>query len=81
MQERRTQTRRRALKTARIVFNNRCSVIDCAVRNLSDQGAMLTVPGPHGIPDAFVLEFDAGAVQRPCTVIWRKERQIGVTFG
>jgi hypothetical protein len=81
MQERRKELRQRALKTGRIVFNNRYSTMDCAVRNLSEHGALLQVQGQQGIPDAFHLELDAGAVTYPCRVIWRKERQIGVEFG
>jgi hypothetical protein len=81
MQERRKEPRPRALKTGRIVFNNRFSTMDCAVRNLSERGALLQVQGPQGIPDAFVLELDAGAVTHACKVVWRKERQLGVEFG
>jgi hypothetical protein len=80
MQERRKELRRRTLKTARIVFNNRFSAIDCAVRNLSDHGAMLLVAGPHGIPDDFLLEIDEGAVVHDCRVIWRDEKRLGVEF-
>jgi hypothetical protein len=80
MQERRKVTRRRTLKTGRIVFNNRFSAMDCAVRNLSSQGAMLLVSGPHGIPDEFVLELDEGSILHDCHVIWREEKRIGVEF-
>jgi hypothetical protein len=80
MQERRKEQRTRALKTARIVYNNRFSVLDCAVRNLSSHGAQVLVQSPHGIPDTFQLELDAGASIRDCKVIWRQERKIGVEF-
>jgi hypothetical protein len=80
MQERRQEPRRRTLKTARIVFNNRFSAMDCAVRNLSDHGAMLLVAGPHGIPDAFLLELDDGVTTHDCRVIWRDEKRLGVEF-
>lgn len=79
MQERRHEPRRRTLKTARIVFNNRFSAVDCAVRNLSEHGAMLLVAGPHGIPDAFLLELGDGATH-DCRVIWREEKRLGVQF-
>jgi hypothetical protein len=80
MLERRHELRRRTLKTGRIVFNNRFSAMDCAVRNLSDHGAMLLVAGPHGIPDAFLLEFDDGVTTRNCRVIWREAQRLGVEF-
>ena len=81
VQERRREPRQRALKTGKIVFNNRGSVIDCTVRNFSDQGAMLLIADPFGIPDAFTLHLESGAVTRDCRVIWREERQLGVAFG
>jgi hypothetical protein len=80
MQERRNETRKRALRTARIVFNNRFSALDCTVRNLSPVGAMLLVAGPHGIPDAFELELDSGALKHDCKVVWRQEKKLGVEF-
>jgi hypothetical protein len=80
MQERRYAPRRRTLKTGRIVFNNRFSAMDCAVRNLSDHGAMLLVAGPQGIPDAFLLELDNGVAAHDCRVIWRDAKRIGVAF-
>jgi hypothetical protein len=79
MQERRKHPRRRALKGGRIVFNDRFSALDCTVRNLSPQGALLQVAGPQGIPDAFSLELGSGAVHA-CKVIWRRARQVGVVF-
>jgi hypothetical protein len=39
MQERRSSKRWGAYLKARIVFNNRSSVLDCTVRDLSDTGA------------------------------------------
>ena len=36
--EKRNSTRTRCLLTGRIIFNNRSSVIDCTVRDISDDG-------------------------------------------
>jgi hypothetical protein len=79
MQDNRREQRQRALKGGRIIFNNRFSVMDCTVRNLSPQGAMLMIAG-HMIPDTFDLELDAGAVSHSCKVVWRKEDRLGVAF-
>lgn len=80
MQERRHEPRFRMLKSARIVFNNRFSTMDCAVRNLSEHGAMLLVAGPHGIPNTFRLEMGDGVTAHDCRVIWRDAKRIGVEF-
>jgi len=71
--------RRRVLKKARITFKDRCAVIDCVVRNLSDRGACLNVESYIGIPDSFDLVLDHAPV-RCCRVTWRKATQIGVEF-
>lgn len=74
--EHRTTTRHRVLKGGRIQFGG--GSIDCAVRNLSETGAALDVTSPLGIPTEFILVTDGD--HRPCRVVWRKEKRIGVTF-
>jgi PilZ domain len=78
--ERRRQHRARTLKTARILFNQHNSVIDCTVRNLSPRGACLNVASAVGIPEEFDVLFEVDHKVRPCRMIWHKEKQIGVEF-
>jgi hypothetical protein len=75
-EEHRIATRHRVLKGARILFGG--GSIDCTVRNISETGAALDVTSPLGIPTEFTLATDGG--QRPCRVVWRKEKRIGITF-
>jgi len=77
MNEHRIAARRRVLKGGKIEFGG--GTIDCTVRNLSDTGAALDVPSPVGIPAEFNLVVDG--TPRPCRVVWRKEKRIGITFG
>ena len=78
--ERRRQPRARTLKSARILFNQHHSVIDCTVRNLSAEGACLNVASAIGIPERFDVIFDADHSIRPCRMVWHKEKQLGVEF-
>jgi PilZ domain len=78
--ERRRQRRARTLKSARILFNQHHSVIDCTVRNMSPTGACLNVESALGIPEQFDVMFEADHTVRPCRMIWHKEQQIGVEF-
>ena len=78
--ERRRQQRARTLKSARILFNQHNSAIDCAVRNLSPRGACLNVESSLGIPEQFDVLFEMDQTLRPCRMIWHKEKQIGVEF-
>ncbi|MBH5370336.1 PilZ domain-containing protein [Bradyrhizobium glycinis] len=79
MDERRDKARHRVLKAGTIEFGG--GAIDCTVRNLSDTGAALGVTSPVGIPDHFTLFVQADHRHLPCTVVWRKEKRIGVRFG
>jgi len=76
--DKRTIFRRRAIKSGKIVFNQRSSVIDCTLRNISGTGAMLNVTHAVSVPDEFELRWD-DKVQR-CTVVWRKMNEFGVRF-
>jgi hypothetical protein len=75
--DKRTTPRHRVLKAATISFGG--GAISCTVRNLSVSGASLEVASPIGIPGSIVLELEGS--RRPCRVIWRTERRIGVRFG
>ena len=79
MDEGRKAVRHRVLKAGTITFGGGAG-ISCTVRNLSDAGAALDVISPVGIPQQFVLVIEADDFTRPCRVIWRKERRIGVRF-
>jgi hypothetical protein len=75
-ERRRPPPRRRVLKGARIVFNNRRSAIDCTVRNLGDHGALLLLSSLSGIPGEFELWIDQD--RHPARVVWKGRSQIGV---
>ena len=79
MDERRDKARHRVLKAGTIEFGG--GAISCTVRNLSDTGAALDVTSPVGIPERFTLIIQAEGKHLACTVVWRKERRIGVKFG
>jgi two-component system chemotaxis response regulator CheY len=78
MSNKRAKPRQRVLKPAKIGIN-RGGVIDCTVRDISEQGACLKVASAVGIPEFFELILDE-KTRQPCRVKWRKETQIGVEF-
>lgn len=80
MEERRRSPRRRVLKTAKIVFNHDRSVVDCTVRNLSPEGALLTLPSTLGIPAHFDLVLEGEPRPLACDVVWRHEQRLGVRY-
>ena len=76
--ERRSEARRRRLKSGHIVFNHATSVYDCVVRNVSTAGACLAIPRPEMVPTEFELRADGS--KRFCRIIWRGEGRIGVKY-
>jgi hypothetical protein len=80
MAERRQVQRTRVLKGAKIIFNDRASVMDCTVRNLTNLGACAQLASSLGIPQSFDLTFDSGRSNRKCQLIWRTENKLGISF-
>jgi hypothetical protein len=78
MNEHRVAPRRRILKAGTISFGG--GAIDCTVRNISETGAALEVVTPMYIPDRFTLLVQSDQLKRPCHIVWRKERRMGVAF-
>jgi hypothetical protein len=78
MECKRVTSRRRTLKAGTIEFGG--GGIDCTVRNISDSGAALEVASPLFIPDRFTLYVPSDQLKRPCHIVWRQEKRIGVEF-
>src|SRR5438132_2243938 len=78
---RRRERRQRVYKQARIVFNNGYAVFDCVVRNISQGGALLEMETLLGIPRSFQVLLDHHGRARPCRVVWRTEKRMGIAFG
>ena len=78
MDEHRVAPRHRKLKAGTIEFGG--GGIDCTVRNMSETGAQLEVVTPLFIPDRFTLFVPSDNFKKPCHIVWRKEKRIGVAF-
>jgi hypothetical protein len=78
MDHHRIATRRRILKAGSIEIGG--DAIDCIVRNVSETGAALEVLSPLYIPDRFTLVVRTDELKRPCHIVWRKAKRIGVAF-
>lgn len=71
--------RMRALKGAKIIFENRMSTMDCTVRNISETGVKIALPAPTALPENFFLRMEDGREFR-CVVRWRKLAEFGLEF-
>ena len=75
--DRRLASRKKVLRGGKTFWPNGDSA-ECAIHNVSFEGAKLEVFGPA--PNSFDLVVDGDSVRRRCVVIWRKGGLTGVTF-
>ena len=79
----RADRRGRTLKTGKLWFNDFQSVIDCQVRDLTDQGARVrfqeTFPCPEQVALYFPIDVYEGNL-RYCETKWVKENEAGLHF-
>lgn len=78
--DQRSSERARTLLAGRIIFNNRSSVIDCVVWDLSSGGARITFDFPISIPDRFELEIPKRNISAPVRIVWSDTKEHGVAF-
>jgi hypothetical protein len=78
--EKRRSPRRAALMQASIFHPLQTEHLNCTVRDISQDGAMVEFPQPKGLPSLFWLRLDGEATLRLCTIAWHSERQLGVEF-
>jgi len=71
--------RRRTLLSAKIIYNDRKSIMSCTVRNLSQNGARLIFGVTPICPSFFTLDLGDGQIHR-CEVAYRVGPIIGVHF-
>ena len=80
MSERRVAQRSRVSRDVKIIVSRASSVISCALHDLTNSGACLSVPAAVALPETFELTFDNGHSSRPCRVRWRRGDRLGIVF-
>jgi hypothetical protein len=70
--------RHRTFKAGKIILNNRCSVIDCRVKDRSFRGAKLDVPGWTELPNDFELQMLPEIRTLPVRLVWQKGNTAGI---
>jgi hypothetical protein len=78
--ERRRVTRQKSFLRGLVHFNDRRSVLDCLVRDISPYGARLIFSDVVGTPDALDLHIPQKEQTLRTHVIWRHGREVGVAF-
>jgi len=80
MGERRRIPRTRTFLGGLVAFNDRCSTMECLVRNMSRDGARLVFGGTVEIPAEFDIMIRKRGDGRRAHIVWRMEAEAGVSF-
>ncbi|MDH4438943.1 MAG: sensor domain-containing diguanylate cyclase [Rhizobium sp.] len=75
-----TASRRRVLKSGRILMNDRRSTIDCTIRSLGPDGASIAVSEASLIPARFRLSIEAAGLETECRVVSRNKHVLEISF-
>ena len=77
--EQRNSKRVSTLKKGKIIFDDGHCVVECTIRNTSETGAGVQLPGFVELPPTFMLAIEGGA-KRPCAVAWSSNEKLGVHY-
>ena len=80
MKERRRVVRQRGYLGGQIAFNRRLSVLDCLVRNLTEDGAKVECPPSVALPQDVDFTIECKGLQALARVIWRSDKELGLSF-
>ncbi len=76
--ERRRNQRQRALLTGKLATDQANITIDCVIKNLSAEGALVETPSPHLIPNELHLLQVREGIAWDARVIWRRGNKVGL---
>ncbi|NOX94440.1 MAG: PilZ domain-containing protein [Alphaproteobacteria bacterium] len=62
------------------VFIGANKALDCAVRNLSKEGCMISLFGAENLPDDVEISVTLGQPRRKARVTWRDQQDAGLEF-
>ena len=80
MHDRRKTARTRTYLGGVLAFQERYATLDCTIRNLSDEGARITVDGSAILPDEFDLAVSRNDRAYRAKLIWRSASEAGLAF-
>src|SRR4051795_9751840 len=78
--ERRRIARQKSFLRGAIHFNNRRTVVDCLIRDISPYGARLIFSDAVTTPDVLELYIPQKEQTLRAHVIWRHGQEVGVAF-
>jgi methyl-accepting chemotaxis protein len=80
MEDKRRLKRTRIRQNACIVVSDHVPIMHCTVRDVTNEGARLSVASSSELPTVFQLSFDSCRSMRQCRMVWAGQREVGVVF-
>ena len=80
MSEHKPAPRGRTFLAGKVISNYGQSTIDCIVRRISDNGAVIQVESVLGVPEHFHLLIPGEGEPQPCKRAWQSDKEIGLVF-
>ena len=80
MEERRRATRRKSYLGGNMAFSKGAAVVDCLVRDLTDEGAKVECSSTLLLPRDVELTIACKGLQGRAHIVWRNVKQAGLTF-
>ena len=71
---------RRIPRMGKVIFEENGTPVHCAVKELTDNSAVLTMTGWLGLPSNFTLFIEPDSIKAECRIILRKGSNIRVEF-
>jgi len=78
--DRRVASRRRALLSGIIAYNNRGNSLSCSVRDYSDTGARIRVPEDANLPEHLYLILVRHRIAFQAEIMWYGQQEAGLRF-
>jgi hypothetical protein len=78
--ERRSEHRRRVLKTGRVIYHRSLGVMDATVRDVTSRGARIRVAETLRLPEICEFQFKDDKYRKTVRVVWRTATEAGIAF-
>jgi hypothetical protein len=78
--DRRAVLRYQVRKGGRLLFVDQPCFVECTIRDISEDGALLRMPASVTVPQRVLLWVERTNAIHDCEVRWRKGRMVGVQF-
>ncbi len=75
----RARERTPTFRAGRVVYSGKGEV-GCIIRDMTDAGARIALDGEAGLPPEVTLVISQTAARRRATVVWQKNREVGLAF-